>query len=291
MTKGKLKMSNYALEINSVSKKYKEFQVNEASFKLEKGTVMGLVGQNGAGKTTLINLIMNKTNRDGGEIKVYDLDNIENEPEVKNLIGYIADEEYMYFNYNLEKYRKIFRMAFDNWDDSLFDELVKKFELPMKQKFAEYSKGMRTKAMIALALAHKPQLLIMDEPTAGLDPVARIEILDILREFVSDGEKSVLFSTHITSDLDKIADYITIIIGGKVIESMSVDEIEEKYAIAVGEGTPSEKEKPYLIGCRQGSGSYTALVRREDIPRLGNVTVRRTDVESLLTHNIWQNKA
>lgn len=283
-------MSNYALEINGISKRYKDFLMKDVSLKLEKGTVMGLVGQNGAGKTTVINLIMNKISRDGGEITVYGLDNLQNEPEVKNLIGYIADEEYMYFNSNLEKYRKIFRMAYDNWDDELFDSLCKKFDLSKTQKFAALSKGMKTKAMLALALAHKPKLLIMDEPTAGLDPVARIELLDILRDFVSDGEKSVLFSTHITSDLDKIADYITLIIGGEVVESMSIDEIEEKYAIAAGENLPSDKQKPYLIGCRQGSGSFTALVRREDIPKLGNVTVRRPDVESLLTHNIWHKK-
>ncbi|MGN1101518.1 MAG: ABC transporter ATP-binding protein, partial [Huintestinicola sp.] len=279
-----------ALEICDISKKYKEFQMKDVSFKLEKGTIMGLVGQNGAGKTTVINLIMNKISRDGGEIKVYELDNLENEPEVKNLIGYIADEEYMYFNSNLEKYRKIFSMAYDSWNDELFDSLCKKFDLSKKQKFSAFSKGMKTKAMLALALAHNPKLLIMDEPTAGLDPVARIEILDILRDFVSDGEKSVLFSTHITSDLDKIADYITLIIGGEVIESMSIDEIEEKYAIAIGDDLPTEAQKPYLIGCRQGSGSFTALVRREDIPKLGNVTIRRPDVENLLTHNIWHKK-
>ena len=283
-------MSNFALEICDISKDYKEFQMKNVSFKLEKGTIMGLVGQNGAGKTTVINLIMNKISRNGGEIKVYDLDNLDKEPEVKNIIGYIADEEYMYFNSNLEKYRKIFSMAYDSWNDELFDSLCKKFDLSKKQKFAAFSKGMKTKAMLALALAHEPKLLIMDEPTAGLDPVARIEILDILRDFVSDGEKAVLFSTHITSDLDKIADYITLIIGGEVIESMSIDEIEEKYAIAIGDDFPTEEQKPYLIGCRQGSGSFTALVRREDIPKLGNVTIRRPDVENLLTHNIWQKK-
>ena len=210
-------MSNYALEINGITKKYDGFTLKDIDIKLEKGTVMGLVGQNGAGKTTLINLIMNKIRNDGGEIKVFGFDNIADEPKVKNLIGYVADEDYMYFGFTLEKYRKIFSMAYDKWNGELFDSLCKKFDLPLKKKFSEFSKGMKTKAMLALALAHEPELMLMDEPTAGLDPVARIEILDMLREFVSDGEKAVLFSTHITSDLDKIADYITLIIDGEIV--------------------------------------------------------------------------
>ncbi len=284
-------MSSYAVEINGVSKKYGEFAVKNASFTLEKGAIMGLVGQNGAGKTTLINLIMNKIRRDGGEIKVYGLDNINDEPEVKNLIGYIADEEYMYFTYTLEKYRKIFSMAFDNWDDTLFKNLCSQFELKTNKKIAEFSKGMKTKAMLALAMAHKPKVMLMDEPTAGLDPVARIEILDMLREFVSDGERSVLFSTHITSDLDKIADYITIIIDGEIIESMAIDKIEEKYAVVSGDGKPSAETGKYLIGCRLGTSSYTALVLRENIAELGNVTVKTPDIENLLTHSIWAKKS
>lgn len=284
-------MSNYALEINGVTKDYGSFKLNDVSLKLEKGMIMGLVGQNGAGKTTLINLIMNKLRRDSGEIKVFGFDNITDEPKVKNLIGYVADEEYMYFAYTLEMYRKVFSMAFENWNGELFDELCRKFELPMKKKFSEFSKGMKTKAMFALALAHDPKIFIMDEPTAGLDPVARIEILDMLREFVSDGERAVLFSTHITGDLDKIADYITLIIDGEVVESMSVDMIEEKYAEVTGSGKPDEKIKPYLIGVRQGTSNYTALVKRENIGKLGDVSVHTPDIENLLTHNIWHKKS
>lgn len=284
-------MNNNAIEINGLTKNYGGFALDNIDLTVEKGTIMGLVGQNGAGKTTLINLIMNKISKDGGEIKIFGLDNIADEPAVKNIIGYIADEEYMYYNYTLAKYEKIFSMAFDRWDRAVFEEYCERFELPVKKKFSEYSKGMKTKAMLALAIAHDPKLLIMDEPTAGLDPVARIEMLDILRSFVEDGEHAVLFSTHITSDLDKVADYITLIIDGKIIESMTIDEIEEKYAIASGENTPSERIKPYLIGCRQNSTGFTALVRRSDIPKLGNVDIRIPDIESLLTHNIWQRKS
>lgn len=283
-------MSNYALEINDVCKKYDSFSLKNTGIKLEKGTVMGLVGQNGAGKTTLINLIMNKVRRDGGEIKVFGFDNINDEPKVKNLIGYVADEDYMYFGFTMEKYRKIFSMAYEKWNEELFDSLCKKFDLPMKKKFSEFSKGMKTKAMLALALAHEPKVMLMDEPTAGLDPVARIEILDMLREFVSDGEKAVLFSTHITSDLDKIADYITLIIDGEIVEAMSIDQIEEKYAVVTGDGKPTDRISEYLIGIRQGNSSYTALVKRENLKKLGNVAVHTPDIENILTHNIWHKK-
>lgn len=283
-------MSNYALEVNGVSKKYKVFGINDLSLKLEKGVIMGLVGQNGAGKTTLIKLIMNIVNSDGGEISIYGHDNIKEEPEVKNIIGYIADEEYMYFNYTLEKYRRIFSMAFDKWNDEVFYAYCKKFDLPLKKKFKEYSKGMKTKAMLALALAHEPKLLIMDEPTAGLDPVARLEILDILRDFVSDGEKSVLFSTHITSDLDKVADYITLIINGEIVDSMPMDMIEEKYAIVSGDKKPSDEQRKYLIGCKERENSFTALAERADISKLGDVSVRVPDIENLLIHNILERK-
>ena len=283
-------MSNYALEVNGVSKKYKAFGINDLSLKLEKGVIMGLVGQNGAGKTTLIKLIMNIVNSDGGEVSIYGHDNIKEEPEVKNIIGYIADEEYMYFNYTLEKYRRIFSMAFDKWNDEVFYAYCKKFDLPLKKKFKEYSKGMKTKAMIALALAHDPKLLIMDEPTAGLDPVARIEILDILRDFVGDGERSVLFSTHITSDLDKIADYITLIINGEIVDSMPMDMVEEKYVIVSGDKKPTDMQRNYLIGCKERENSFTALAKRADISKLGDVSVRVPDIENLLIHNILERK-
>ncbi len=283
-------MSNYAFEINEVSKRYKTFGINDLSLKLEKGMIMGLVGQNGAGKTTLIKLIMNIVNSDGGEITVYGHDNIKEEPTVKNLIGYIADEEYMYFNFNLEKYKRIFSMAFDNWSDDVFYKYCKRFDLPMNKKFKEYSKGMKTKAMIALALAHDPKLLIMDEPTAGLDPVARLEILDILRDFVGDGERSVLFSTHITSDLDKIADYITLIINGEIVDSMPMDMVEEKYVIVLGDKKPTDMQRNYLIGCKERENSFTALAKRADISKLGDVSVRVPDIENLLIHNILERK-
>lgn len=280
-------MSNNALEINNLTKTFKDFTLKDVSLSIPKGTVMGLIGQNGAGKTTIIKLIMNIIGKDTGNIKVYGLDNIENEIEVKNKIGYVADEDYLYINANLTKCRMAFKVMFENWDDEIFDKYVEKFELPLKKKFYEFSKGMKTKAMLALTLAHKPDFLILDEPTAGLDPVARIEVLDILRDFVSDCEKAVLFSTHLTSDLDKIADYITLIIDGNIKESMSIDDVEEKYAVISGSNQAFDNKEDKYVGIRKGEISSEALILRSQMSEFKDVSVSIPNIEQLLTFNIW----
>ncbi|MDE6596102.1 MAG: ATP-binding cassette domain-containing protein, partial [Oscillospiraceae bacterium] len=167
---------------------------------------------------------------------------------------------------------------------------LKKWNIDEKKKVSALSKGTQTKLMLAAALCHNAELLILDEPTAGLDPVARIEILDMLREFVADGERSVLFSTHITGDLDKIADVITLVIDGKIHESMSIDMIEDKYAVISGakEKLTPENEK-YTIGARKLNTGFEALVKREHLNRFEGVSVKNPNVENLLTFSIWQN--
>lgn len=283
-------MSNFALEINNLTKKYTDFALDDVSFSVEKGSVMGLIGQNGAGKTTIIKLIMNAVNRSSGSIKIMGLDNVENEVEAKTKIGYVADEDYLFISSTLKSHAKAYQIMFSNWDDELFQKYVAMWNLPMTKKFSEYSKGMKTKAMLALTLSHKPELLILDEPTAGLDPVARIEVLDILRDFVADGEKAVLFSTHITGDLDKIADYITILINGKVTESMSIDMVEEKYAVISGDNSLLEGKETYLIGCRKGSMTFEGLIKRENLSNFSGAAVHTPNIENLLTFSIWGNR-
>ena len=282
-------MSN-VLNIENLSKDYKDFKLDNVSFSIEPGTVMGLIGQNGAGKTTIIRLIMNMTERSGGKITVFGMDNLDDEIAVKNKIGYVSDECYLFYNTTLARTAAACEMAYENWDKEKFSKLIKAWNLPEKKKIGALSKGMQTKAMLAIALCHKPELLILDEPTAGLDPVARIEILDILREFVSDGERSVLFSTHITGDLDKIADVITLIIDGKIRESMSIDMIEDKYAVISGSNDRLTREnEKYTIGLRRMNTGFEALVLRSDLPNFEGVSVRNPNVENLLTFSIWQN--
>ncbi len=278
----------YALEIEGLCKEFADFKLDHINLKLEKGMVMGLVGENGAGKTTTIRLILNAIEKTSGSIRVFGMDNVENEVESKMRIGYVADDDYLLINSNIKKYAKAFATMYENWDQALFEKYARMWNLPPKKKFSEYSKGMKTKAMIALTLGHHPDLLILDEPTAGLDPVARIEVLDILREIVADGERSVLFSTHITGDLDKIADSITVLIDGKVTESMAIDEVEDKYAvISSGLNELNPKREQLCIGIRRGSTAFEALILRKHLGEFENVSVHTPNIENLLTFSIW----
>lgn len=281
-------MNNYALEINNLSKEFSDFKLDNVSFRLEKGMVMGLVGENGAGKTTIIRLILNAIEKNGGNIKIFGMDNCMEEVACKERIGYVADEDYLIVSSNIKNYAKAFAHIYKNWDQPLFEKYAKMWNLPPKKKFSEYSKGMKTKAMLALTLAHHPELLILDEPTAGLDPIARIEVLDILREIVGDGEKSVLFSTHITGDLDKIADCVTVLNGGKITESTEIDKVEEKYAVISGSLSAlnsSNSEK--CVGIRKGSQNFEALIERKYLGSFDGVSVRTPNIENLLTFTIW----
>jgi ABC-2 type transport system ATP-binding protein len=279
------------LQIVNLTKKYKDFKIDNISFELEKGCIMGFIGQNGAGKTSTIKLILNAIGRSSGEISVLGKDNITDEVFVKSKIGYVPDEDYFIITSTLNGHANALKLFYETWSDEIFQKYIELWELPIDKKLQEFSKGMKTKAMLALALSHQPELLILDEPTAGLDPVARIEVLDILREFVADGQKSVLFSTHITSDLDKVADFITIINRGKVIESLSIDKIEEKYVIVMGaleELVGKEKE---FIGIRKGAGSFEGLILREKSNSLfKGFEVHTPNIENMLTFSIWGNR-
>lgn len=280
-------MSNNALEIRGLRKSFGKFLLDDISFEVEKGSVMGLIGENGAGKTTVIKLILNGYDKEGGTIRVFDMDHVEKEREVKTRIGYVADEDYLQLGYNLKAHAAAYSKLYPEWDEKLFNKYVTLWGLDVKKSCASLSKGTKTKAMLALALAHKPDFLILDEPTGGLDPVARIEVLDILRDFVSDGEKAVLFSTHITSDLDKIADYLTILIDGRVEESMALDLIEEKYAVISGGSDMFKGKEKYLKGLRRGAMASEALVLRECLPLFPEASVRVPNIENLLAFHIW----
>ncbi|MGV8980153.1 ABC transporter ATP-binding protein [Clostridium sp.] len=276
------------LEVLNLNKDFRDFSLKNVTFTLEKGCIMGFIGQNGSGKTTTIKLMLNAIGKTSGQIKILGKDNVKEEIFVKSQIGYVPDEDYFISSSTLQNHAKALRVFYDNWSDDIFNNYVSKWRIPLKQKIGEFSKGMKTKAMFALAFAHQPSLLILDEPTAGLDPVARIEILDILREFVSDGVKSVFFSTHITSDLDKIADYITLIHGGKIIESLSVDKLEEKYIVLTG-GIEELKGLEYeFIGIRKGEITFEGLILREKAHEyFKDIKGTNPSVENLLTFTIW----
>jgi len=226
-------MNDYtnAIEISGLTKKYDGFTLDNISFKVPKGSIMGFIGQNGAGKTTTIRALLNITKCDGGSIKMLGLDHIQNEYEIKEHIAAVFDEIPFHESLNAIQVGKMFRGLYSGWDEQKYYEYLDRFSLPRKKKIAKFSKGMKMKLQISAALSHGARLLIMDEATTGLDPVVRNEILDIFREYLQDEENSILMSSHITSDLDKIADCVTFIDKGKLLLTGYKDEILESHGL------------------------------------------------------------
>lgn len=253
------------LSIENLCKEYEGFTLNQVSFQLPKGCIMGLVGENGAGKTTIIKLILNLIKKNGGNIQVLGLDNIENDPKIKNRIGVVLDESNFHDNLKPTDISTIMNKIYDNWDKELFLKYLDKFKLPKDKRVKDYSKGMKMKLSISVALSHDPQLLILDEPTGGLDPIVRSEILDMFLDFIQDEEKGILFSTHITSDLDKIADYITFIHNGSIIFSESKEDLVDNYGIIkCGLNDFNRIEKNDIIGYRKNQFGYEVLVTNKE---------------------------
>lgn len=252
-------MSNI-LEVTNLTKKYKDFTLDNVSFKLEKGFIMGFIGPNGAGKSTTIKLIMNLIKKNSGEIKIFGLDNIKNEKEVKQRIGFVYDENYFYEELNLIEMKNIIAPFYKNWENKVFDKYMKDFDLPVKKKIKELSKGMKMKYSLAIALSHRSELIIMDEPTSGLDPVFRSEMLDILCSIIQDENKGIFFSTHITTDLEKVADYITFLNKGNIVFSDTKDNILENYSIVKGDKALLDSDtKKEFVGIRENSFGFEAL--------------------------------
>lgn len=250
------------IELNNVSKKYDYFNnvLTDVSFKLPKGYVMGLVGPSGSGKTTLIKLLMGLLLPQDGDIKIFDMNHNDNSVEIKDRIGFVYDDSPYYLNYSLEKNKNIVAPFYSNWCEDDFDKYMKLFKLDRDKKVSELSKGMKMKFSLAMALSHKAELLIMDEPTAGLDPLFRRELLDILFSIIKENEISILFSTHITSDLDKIADYITIINEGKVLLSTELEELLDTNTIVKGPlYLLSDELKESLVGYSENKYGFEGL--------------------------------
>ncbi|MSS42786.1 ABC transporter ATP-binding protein [Anaerosalibacter bizertensis] len=277
---------NYILEVNNLRKEFKNFTLNDISFKLEPGYIMGFIGPNGAGKSTTIKLIMNLINKSGGEIKVFGLDHIEHEKEIKDRIGFVYDESHYYENLTIKQMKSIVSGFYSKWDDNIFNRYMREFNLNPKSKIKTLSKGMKTKFSLAVALSHNADLIIMDEPTSGLDPIFRREILDILHNIIQDEHKSIFFSTHITTDLEKVADYITFINNGKMVFSRPKDEILDNYAMVKG-GTDllNSDTRNQFIGLRETSVGFEGLTDNIDnIKKIfkDEVLIERATLEDIM---------
>jgi ABC-2 type transport system ATP-binding protein len=254
-----------ALEIRNLRKQYSGFTLNDVSFSLPAGSIMGLIGENGAGKTTTIKLILGMIRRDGGDIRVLGKDPLAQEKQVKQLLGVVLDDCHFHDTLRPADIASILRSMFESWDDALYRQLLKRLGVPESKAIKEMSKGMKTKLSICAALAHRPRLLILDEATSGLDPVMRSEVLDILRDFIQDEERSVLISTHITSDLEKIADYITLLHDGHVVFSETIHALQYGCGILrCGQADFARVDPADIAGHRKGQFGHEILVREKE---------------------------
>jgi ABC-2 type transport system ATP-binding protein len=281
------------LEVKNLRKEYGDFILNNISFSFEKGYIMGLIGPNGAGKSTTIKLIMNLVKRDAGEIKIFGLDNINDEVVIKQKIGFVYDQNYFYGDLTIAEMKRIIAPFYANWNDHIFNKYIKEFELPADRKIKHLSRGMQMKFSLALALSHDADLIILDEPTSGLDPVFRNEILDILADLIQNENKGVLFSTHITGDLDKIADYITFINKGEIVFSMAKDDILDNYAIIKGpRELLDDGIKKEFTGMRFNRFSFEGLISdRNRVKKLfkDRVIVERATLEDIMLFTVRGN--
>lgn len=252
-------MTDNVLEIRELSKDYGDFVLDRVSFALPRGVIMGLIGENGAGKSTTINCILNETQKSDGQVLIFGKDHIADEIEIKDKLGVVFDENHFPDIFTPEEIGKFMCGIYSGWDWQLYHQHLEKFELPKNKNF---SKGMKVKLAFAVALSHNAELLILDEATSGLDPIIRDDVLDMLIDFVQNEKHSVLVSSHITSDLEKVADYITFIHKGKLVFSHEKDDLIDNYGIANCKAAVFDAmDKSQIIAYRKEDYQYKVLVR------------------------------
>lgn len=275
-------MSNL-LELNGVCKDFSEFSLNNISFSLPKGYIMGLVGPNGAGKTTTIQLILNMLERDSGEIFIFGKDNIKEERYVKQHTGIVFDTNIYTDAWTVRDTEKAVSIFYDEWEHNIFKDMIDRFNLPWNKKIKEFSRGMQMKLMLASAFSHNAKLLILDEPTSGLDPLTRSELLEILQDYISDGERSVLFSTHITADLERVADYITFLESGHLFFTGSIDDFRGNYVMIKGKPsdlTPElEKE---VFGLRNTSVGFEGIIEAKNAIKYSGCVTETATIDDIV---------
>ena len=282
------------LEVSNLSKSFSEFKLDHISFNIPRGYIMGLIGPNGAGKTTTIKLIMNLMHKDSGKIEVFGKDHVKYQKEIRDRIGFVYEEGYFYETLNPIELKQILAPFYSQWNEKTFRNYLAEFHIPPKVKFKNLSKGEKMKFALTLALSHNPELIIMDEPTSGLDPVFRSELLDILADLLQDDKKSILFSTHITSDLQKIADYICFINQGKIVFCEDIDSVLSRNIVVKGPNSfLNEKTRSLFSGIREHSYGFEALSNMpNELHSLLNeqVVAEKASLEDIMLYTVRGNK-
>jgi len=273
------------LEVNGLVKRYPAFSLDSVSFSLPEGCVTGFIGTNGAGKTTTIRSILNLTHKDMGTIKIFGLDAGEHEQAIKDRIGIIMDGSYFYKDLSMRDMKSIIAPAYSKWSDADYQSYMDKFDLDPKQKISTLSSGMRMKYALVLALSHQAELLIMDEPTSGLDPLVRSQFLEIIKEYMKNGGKGVFFSTHITSDLDKIADMLILINGGKIIFQRNKDDLLDAFRTVKGNTAAlNDQNKKLIRGLMVSAFGFTGITDRvpEIKKEMPDVLLEKATMEDIM---------
>ena len=273
------------LNIENLNKKYPSFSLKDVSFSVKPGEIMGFIGRNGAGKTTTLKSIMNMIHYESGKISAFDKDMNEYELENKQRIGFALSELNYYPNRTIRRLMNVTKRFYKNFDENKFVEVCKIFNLNLDKKLEELSSGMKVKYSVAIALSHKAELLILDEPTSGLDPVSREEILDIFREIVKNKDRAILFSTHITSDLDKCATNITYIHNGEIVYSGKKQDFIDSYLFVTDKSKNHDLEKEY-IAFKELDNRIEGLIdaKNKDIFLNNNIEVKEPDLEQIMVY-------
>lgn len=276
------------VEFNNVTKRFKDFSVKNIDLQIQRGFVHGFIGANGAGKSTTIKMMMNLLQPDAGEVKVFGMDYKTHEKAIKERIGFVYDANVFFENLNLKDIKRIVAPAYKHWDNTLFTQYVEQFELPFNKSIKNFSKGMQMKAFLAIALSHHAELIIMDEPTAGLDPIFRRELLGVLQEIMLDGNRTIFFSTHITTDLHRIADYIAFINRGQLVFNDSIHDITESYALVKGrsEFLDRDTEKAFVHINRLSTGFEALTENVSSVKRTfgDSVVIEPATLEDIMFH-------
>lgn len=281
-------MSNYAIEIKNLVKKFDGFTLGPIDLSIPKGTIVGYIGQNGVGKSTTIKLLLGLLKMDSGEIKILGYDN-PNSIELKDKLGVVFDELLVPEEMTLVDLEKFCSRVYSKWDREFFYQLKRKFNLSEKQTIKNYSRGMRMKLSMAVALSHNAEILILDEATSGLDPIVREEILDLLLDFMQEENHTILISSHILSDLEKVADYIAFINDGKVLFVETKDELKENYGICtLSNEEVKNLDEEAIIGRRVHSFGQELLVKRNLIP--DGITLQKPFIEDIMIYFVKGDK-
>ena len=280
------------LDIRGLCKSYKDFALKDVSFSLPRGYIMGFVGQNGSGKTTTVRSILNMADMDSGKISVFGLDSVSDSRAIKERTGVVFDSLCFAEHLKIGEIESQLKGFYKDWDREEFSRRVSSFGLPLKKKIGSFSKGMKMKLMVAAALSHKAELLILDEPTSGLDPVARDELLDILSEYIQDENRGILFSTHITADVERIADYVTVMRKGSVWFTGTKDDLLEKYVIVKGgEEDVTDDIKKSSVGFHMYKNGFDALLDTEYLPKLPkSVEYEKASLDEILVYIAKEDK-